>query len=163
MVRAVHREERAQDVLEFALLTPFVLFFIFVVVDFGLALGASHQVNHAVREATRAGAVGATEADIRQKAIDQSVGLLTGAALSCPLMATDDACVEVTWNDGPDGNVVAGDVGDAITVRAHYRYEFLNPFIAWLPFSEIELGACADSRVELEPTAPVDRGWDCTS
>ena len=79
------------------------------------------------------------------------------------MAAAEDACVEVTWNDGPDGNLAAGDVGDAVTVRANYRYRLLNPFIAWLSFAEIELGACADSRVELQAATPVDKGWDCTS
>lgn len=163
LARSIHREERGQDVLEFALLTPFILFFIFAIVDFGVVLGASHQVNHAVREAARAGAVGQNEAAIRQTAIDQSVDLLSGAAAACPLTPADDACIEVTWNDGPDGNANVGDVGDAVTVRANYRHRLLNPFIAWLPFAEIEVGACADSRVELQPVAPVDLGWDCTS
>jgi Flp pilus assembly protein TadG len=163
VLRSLHREDSGQDLLEFALLTPFVLFFIFVVIDFGVALGESHAVNHAVREAARAGAVGNSETDIRQRAIDQSGGLLSGAGASCPIAAADDACIEVTWNDGPDSNGTAGDAGDAVTVRAIYKHRMLNPFVAWLPFAEIEVGGCADSRVEVEPTSPVDRGWDCSS
>ena len=162
-LRGLYRDERGQDVLEFAMLFPLVLFFIFVLVDFGVALGESQRINHAVREATRAGAVGAAEADIRQTAIDQSLTLLGGAAATCPLAPADEACVEVTWNDGPDGNLTSGEVGDAVTVRAIYRHRMINPFIGWLPFAEIELGACADSRVELQPSSPVDRGWDCSS
>ena len=162
-MRDLWRDERGQDVLEFAMLMPFVLFFIFVVIDFGVALAESHQVNHAVREAARAGAVGADEPDIRQTAINQSQSLLGGAAATCPLAAGDDACIEVTWNDGPDANASAGDAGDAVTVRAMYRHRLINPFLAWLPFAEIDLGACADSRVEVAPNSPVDSGWDCTS
>ena len=140
----LHRDDRGQDVLEFAMLTPFVLFFIFVIVDFGVALGESQQINHAVREAARAGAVGAEEGAIRNTAIAQSQSLLGGAAVTCPLGAADDACLEVTWNDGPDANSSAGEAGDAVTVRAIYRHRLINPFLAWLPFAEIELGACAD-------------------
>ena len=161
--RAMHRGRRGQDVVGFAMLMPFVLFFIFMLVDFGVALGESHQINHAVHEATRAGAVGADEATIRQTAIDQSLSLLSGAAATCPLTPADQACIEVTWNDGPDANTTSGEVGDAITVRANYRHRLINPFLSWLSFAEIDLGACADSRVELEPASPVDRGWDCSS
>lgn len=145
------------------MLVPFVLFFIFVIVDFGVALGESQQINHAVREAARAGAVGGEEAAIRNTAIAQSQSLLGGANATCPLAAGDDACLEVTWNDGPDANNTAGEAGDAVTVRAIYRHDLINPFLAWLPFADIELGACADSRVEVGPGSPVDRGWDCSS
>lgn len=162
-LRRFYRDERGQDVLEFAMLMPFVLFFIFVIVDFGVALGESQQINHAVREAARAGAVGGEETDIRNTAIAQSQSLLGGAANTCPLAAADDACLEVTWNDGPDANNSAGEAGDAVTVRAIYRHNLINPFLAWLPFAEIELGACADSRVEVGPNSPADRGWDCSS
>ena len=162
-LRAGVAEERSQDMLEFALLTPFVLFFIFVVVDFGVAIGESHAINHAVREASRYGAVGASEAEIRQRAIDQSQSVLTGAVTTCPATGNDNACIEITWNDGPDANTSAGDAGDAVTVKALYRHHLLNPFLAWLPFSEVELGACADSRVEVQPAASTDHGWDCSS
>ena len=162
-VRRTHRDERGQDVLEFAMLVPFVLFFIFILVDFGVVLGESHQIKQAVREAARLGAVGGEEADIRQRATDQSLSLLSGATSSCPLGAGDDACIEVTWNDGPDANTSVGEAGDAVTVRAIYRHRMINPFLAWLPFAEIEIGACADSRVEVGPSSPVDRGWDCSS
>lgn len=166
LVRAggrLHRSERGQDTLEFALLLPFVLFLLFVVIDFGVALGESHAINHAVREAARLGAVGGSEANIRTRAIDQSQSVLTGAAASCPLAAGDTACIEVTWADGPDGNSVAGETGDGVIVRARYRHRYLNPFLAWLPANEVVLGACADSRLEVEPATAVDRGWDCSS
>jgi hypothetical protein len=116
-----------------------------------------------VREAARAGAVGAEEADIRDVAAAQSQSLLNGASPTCPLAPADDKCVEVTWSDGPDSNSTAGDAGDAVTVRARYRHHLINPFLAWLPFADIELGACAASRVEVGPNSPVDHGWDCTS
>jgi Flp pilus assembly protein TadG len=161
--RSLRSEEGGQGTLEFVLLLPFTLFFIFAVIDFGLALDRSLILDHAAREAARYGSVGQSEADIRQRAIDQSQSLLTGAADPCPLAAADEACLEVTYNDGPDSNATAGEAGDAVTVRIRYRYRMLNPFLAWLPFSEIVLGACADGRIEVSPATASDKGWDCSS
>jgi len=158
----VDRDERGQDILEFALLVPFVLFLAFVLVDFGVALDRSLAVSHAAREATRLGAVGGSEAEIRQRAIDQSQDILGGASSTCPLAAGEDACIEVTWADGPDGNSTVGEAGDAVAVRIRYRYDFINPFLSWMPFDDIVLGSCADSRVEVGPDTAVDRGWDCS-
>lgn len=161
--RSLRGEEGGQGTLEFVLLLPFTLFFIFAVIDFGLALDRSLVLNHAAREAVRYGAVGQAEPDIRQRAIDQSQSLLAGAADPCPLAAGDDACLEVTYNDGPDSNTTVGEAGDAVTVRIRYRYKMLNPFLAWLPFSEIVLGACADARVEVSPASASNKAWDCSS
>jgi hypothetical protein len=43
-----------------------------------------------------------------------------------------------------------------------YRYRLMNPFLVWLPFSEITLGACADSRLEVTPASATNKGWDCS-
>ncbi len=155
-------DDRAQDLLSFVLIMPFILFLVFVIADFGIALDRSLVIKHAAREAARYGAVGQDEASIRQRAIDQSQNVLDTATAACPLAAADDACLEVTWGDGPDGNVTVGDTGDGVAVRVRYRYKLINPFLAWLPFNEILLGACADSRLEVPPATATDKSWDCT-
>ena len=160
--RSLRGDEGGQGTLEFVLLLPFTLFFIFMILDFGIALDRSLILNHSVREAVRYGAVGQDEAAIKQRAIDQSQGLLAGAADPCPLAPATDACLEVTYNDGPDSNNTVGEAGDAVTVRVRYRYRLMNPFLVWLPFSEITLGACADSRLEVTPASATNKGWDCS-
>ncbi len=158
----LHREERGQDILEFVLLLPVILFLIFVIIDFGIALDRSLVIKHAAREAARYGAVGQDEAGIRQRAIDQSQTILASATAACPLAPADDACLEITWNDGPDFNTDVGDTGDAVAVRVRYRYKFLNPFLSVLPFNSITLGACADSRLEVAPASATNAAWDCS-
>ena len=162
LTQRLRDEDSGQDILSFALLLPFILFLVFVIADFGIALDRSLVIKHAAREAARYGAVGQDETAVRQRAIDQSQNVLDTATAACPLAAADDACLEVTWGDGPDGNVTVGDTGDGVAVRVRYRYKLINPFISWLPFSEIILGACADSRLEVPPATASDKSWDCT-
>ena len=155
-------EDSGQDILSFALLLPFILFLVFVIADFGIALDRSLVIKHAAREAARYGAVGSDEAAIRQRAIDQSQTIRASATAACPLAPADDACLEITWNDGPDANASVGDTGDAVAVRVRYRYKFLNPFLSVLPFNSITLGACADSRLEVAPASVTNAAWDCS-
>ena len=65
-LRALRGDEGGQGTLEFVLLLPFALFLIFFVIDFGIALDRSIILRHAAREAVRYGAVGSSEADVRQ-------------------------------------------------------------------------------------------------
>ncbi len=162
-IRAIHSREDGQDVLEFVLLLPFVLFLVLAIIDFGIILDRQQVITHAAREGSRYGAVGKSEAEIRQRAIDQGQSILDGALTSCPLDAANDACVEVAWNDGPDSNVTVGEAGDGVAVRVRYRHHFINPFLAWLPAANsIEIGTCSDSRIEARPASPASKGWDCS-
>jgi Flp pilus assembly protein TadG len=163
-MRRLHENEEGQDILEFVLLLPFMLFFLFVIIDFGIALDRYLVITHAVREGARYGAVGQVETGIRQRSIDQSQGVLSGATSACgTFSATDDKCLDVAWNDGPDTNTTVAHAGDAVAVRARYRYKFLNPFVSWMPFNSIVLGACADSRIEVPPTTAGSTSWSCSS
>lgn len=145
--------ERGQTLLEFALLAPLVFLFIFMVVDFGIAINRSIVISHAAREAARSGAVGADEAAIIQGAIDQSQGLLEDHA-------TDpDIDIDVSWVDGPDSNIGAGDPGDAVQVKIRYQYNLwsvnLPPFGLALDVG-FPLTTCADMRQEMGSTPPTE-------
>lgn len=57
--------ERGQNLIEFAIVAPFVLLFIAAIVVFGLAMNARSTTQHAVREGARTAAVGATLDEVK--------------------------------------------------------------------------------------------------
>jgi Flp pilus assembly protein TadG len=62
------RNERAQNLIEFAMLLPIVLVFIFALVMFGIALNTRSNLQQAVREGARQAAVGSTFAQVQAQA-----------------------------------------------------------------------------------------------
>jgi hypothetical protein len=60
--------ERGQNLVEFALLTPFVIAFLAIIVMVGLALHGRASLQQAVREGARQAAVGASLTDVQDLA-----------------------------------------------------------------------------------------------
>ncbi len=106
------RSERGQALLEFAFILPIVLVFLLSLVDFGIALDRREVIQHAVREGTRQGAVGMSEADIVDVVVAQSQGIL------------EPGDITVCYVDGPGGLPPAGFAGSSVRVSANYTYQF---------------------------------------
>jgi Flp pilus assembly protein TadG len=68
--------------VEFALVLPVFQVIIFAIVDLGWALKAYITVTNSAREGARVAVVGATDADIKTKAVDTSAGLLSTGEVS---------------------------------------------------------------------------------
>ena len=134
------RSERGQGILEFALLSPIILLFIFVIVDFGIGINRRVIVTNAAREAARYGATGQSIAAIKQRAVDQSKGLFT----------TSDVDVTFYDTDGTPGL----NPGDSVAVHINYSYKFLEPWKAFdnLFPTSLEMNACTDMRMEQVPS-----------
>ena len=162
-LRRLRDDESGQDVLEFVMLMPFVLFLFFVIVDVGVLVDRQQVITHAAREGARLGAVGQGEAAIRAETSAQAQNMLATATAGCPLGATAKSCLDITWVDGPDGNTSVAQAGDGVAVQIRYRFKLINPFISWLPFTEIEIGTCAESRLEAPPASATSEDWTCTS
>ena len=113
-IRTRLRSERGQALIEFALLFPFLMMFLFVLLDFGIAIDRRVVIQHAVREGARQGAVGASIAEIEAVAVNQSQDVL------------DAADIEVCFVDGPDANTYPGNAGDSVRVSATYVYSFAS-------------------------------------
>lgn len=90
------------------------MLFLFVLVDFGIAIDRRVVIQHAVREGARQGAVGKSESEIDTIVVNQSQDVL------------DPADIVVCFVDGPDANTTAGNVGDNVRVSATYVYSFAN-------------------------------------
>jgi hypothetical protein len=95
--------ERGQNLIEFAIVAPFVLLFIGAIVIFGLAMNARSSTQHAVREGARTAAVGGTLPQVRE---------ITAA--NAPERVDPD---DVFWcHPDPPGPGAAGTVGAQVVV-----------------------------------------------
>ena len=97
--------------MEFALIAPMLILFLFAIVDFGIAMDRRITLQHGVREGARWAAVHTDTADIQQRTSDQSQGII------------DPADVTVCYEDGDDGNTTVGDPGDSVVVSATFTYD----------------------------------------
>ena len=102
------RAERGQSLVEFVLVLPVFLLFLFAIIDFGMGFHAWITVTNASREGARIGAVGATSAEIENK-VRSSASSLDQNKLS----------VAVTNAQGAPG--------DPVTVDVSYRYDLITP------------------------------------
>jgi hypothetical protein len=108
--RLYHRE-RAQALIEFALIAPFIFVLLFAIVDFSIAIDRRLVLQHAVREGARFGAVHAVCTTIENQTINESQGLLNPSQVTVSYIDKDSPL---------NGN--SGNVGDAVQVKASYPW-----------------------------------------
>ncbi len=72
------RDERGAAVVEFALVLPILVLFVFGIVSFGQAYNARIELTSAVREGARVAALGGTASDVSQRTRDAAPGLTAG-------------------------------------------------------------------------------------
>ena len=75
MIKLRRDRGRGQSLVEFALILPIFLLFIFGIIDLGRAVYAYHTLNSAAREAARVAMVDQTITHVRTAAIDQALAL----------------------------------------------------------------------------------------
>ena len=124
MMRRRFSKEHGQAVVEFALLTPFLLAFILLIIDSGLLAFSYVSASNAVREGARCGTVGGTSDAIAGRVS----GTYNGVATSDP--------ATVSYDDGSGNPVSVSNVqiGDNIKVTAHYDYTWMTlAFVPGLP------------------------------
>lgn len=96
------RDERGAAVVEFALILPVLVLFVFGIVEFGRAYSARIELTAAVREGARAVALGAGNADAQNATKDGAPGLdrdrMTVTPSSCTVTPTpSNATVTATY------------------------------------------------------------------
>jgi Flp pilus assembly protein TadG len=101
--------DRGQAILEFALAMPFLLAFIFFIVDCGLFAFSYVSLTNAVREGARCAAVGGTQAAV-------------GTRVTTTYGGTGDTTVGTLAYD-PDPAAIGG----SVTVTANQTYEWITP------------------------------------
>ena len=105
--------ERGQTLIEFALLAPVIILFLFMIVDFGIAMDRRIVLQHAVREGARMAAVNDDIGEVCDHTVAEAQGIIT---------ATDITFSYEDLDDPPNGR--ATDAGDSVKVKASFAYEF---------------------------------------
>jgi hypothetical protein len=108
--RPRHTSEAGQALIETVVVLPLILVLLFLVIDFGIALDRREVILHSLREAGRSAAAGGSLAQIQQRALDESDGVLT-----------DPGKVTVCFRDA-NGNGAA-DTGEVGSVSIEYTYD----------------------------------------
>jgi hypothetical protein len=150
--------DRAQGIVEFAVIFPLFILLVFIMIDGGILMGRYNQVNHSAQEGARLAATGASESEILSHVRAQSIDLLNGVPRGCPGGDREYICIQ--WYDGDN---TAGEVGSYVRVEVSYRYNFVTPLDAG-PFGvlgfedDIHVKSCAIARIERPiPSPPNDR------
>lgn len=131
-------DEAGQALIEFALITPFLLMMLIGIIEFGRAWNLHQVVTDASREGARTGAIwntSMTEDSVR------TVVLRRLAAAGVPASA-----VTIQLN-----NVVGNNSGEPLNVRVSvpYRFMFFGPLVGWtLGQRDIQLVASTTMRNE---------------
>jgi Flp pilus assembly protein TadG len=112
--RRRRRSERAQSLVEFALVFPIFLLVIMATVDFGWALRSWISSTNAAREGARIGVTGATLATIKSYTVN-----------AAPDLISDDD-VTVTGAQGT--------TGEFVTVTVEFDHHYITPIGGILEF-----------------------------
>lgn len=134
------RSERAQGLVEFALIFPILLVFVMGTVDFGWGLRAYSRITNAAREGARYG-VGCKYSDhtnpegIKQRVVSHSSGMLTTSNVSVP--TNPSACALTgTWPTSLTEDQAK------VQVDVTYNYNWITPLGKFLQF--VSIGALPD-------------------
>lgn len=150
--------ERGQNLIEFAMLMPFVLLFIAAIIVFGLALNTRSSLQQAVRE-------GARQASVDTKAADwpQIQGLAAGNAPDALDPADVAICHPLNTTTGTQGQV-----GDPVRVYLQeggsgaegYEYTLVSLGGIFNAFGvgelKVRMSPRATARLEKSVAIPVD-------
>lgn len=143
LLRPLRRDERGQALVEFALVLPILLALIIGILDFGRALDYYNQVTQLAGQGARAAAVNRNP---------DGTAITTGSSLQAQLVNTYTAQPElkkgvVVCVEGP----LPQNVGDPVTVKVSYKFNFI-PFLGTrLGFSNITLSSTQTERAEAVP------------
>jgi len=136
LILRAHKSRRGQTLIEFALFFPFIAYFLFTIVDFGIALDRKVVFTNAAREAARHASLGidTSATSIAQIAVNQSKGSFT----------TSD--VKVYWVDkNGDGQIRAGEPV-VVQIKYNYNLAILHGMadVLGVTLPAVDLGACTD-------------------
>ena len=112
MARARHRRAGGQTIIEFALIAPLIILFLFTIVDFGIAMDRRITLQHAVREGARMAAVNDDIGQVCEHTVAEAQDIITGADITFSYEDLDDPA-----------NDRATDAGDSVKVSATFNYD----------------------------------------
>jgi len=139
------KNEKGAQAVEFALVLPFLLIIIFMVIDFAFLVYNQAVITNASREAARVGSVLSATPWSTTSVAGVACTYVAGALISmksgtrtATCNGTADPVITVL---NPKGNVPP-QFGDPVTVQISYAYAgFLNTATGWLSVSPWNLSA----------------------
>jgi hypothetical protein len=134
--------ERGQNLIEFAMLTPVVLVFIYAIVVFGLAMNTRASLQQAVREGARQASVGKSDAEVKDLAAGNAEDRI------------DPNDVYICHPIDSDGS--QGQVGDPVRVGVAMNNSTTNegyPYVLVNTGGIVSAFGIADLTVDLAPRA----------
>jgi len=109
-VRLLVASCRGQNLVEFALLAPFMVIILAGIIDFGMSLDHRITVQHAVREGARYAAVQSDCGLIQQRVFERAGEVFENCE--------NGQCVSVTYSHNP------AQAGDSVEVSAPFDWDF---------------------------------------
>lgn len=144
MMRSLVRDNRGQELVEYALTLPILLLMVLGIMEFGVAIFTYNSIANAAREGARVGAVVRIEANNVQQAVDdvkEAVIARTGGVR----LSEDDIDVAPLEDTG----FQSIGAGDPISITVRYRHPLITGLIMGA------LGGAAD--LELRSVATMSR------
>ncbi|WP_342432923.1 TadE/TadG family type IV pilus assembly protein [Neobacillus sp. FSL H8-0543] len=106
------KSQKGQSLVEFALVLPLLILLLFGIIDFGRIFHAYLTIDHTGREAARAASIGKDDTTIKNKAVNDAVGIgltITDIGISPPTATRES--------------------GNDVTITITYPITFLTPVI----------------------------------
>jgi Flp pilus assembly protein TadG len=91
------RSDRGAEAVEFALIVTLLFLLLFGIMQFGYTFFEYNEVVAAAREGARSASIGKTDAEVRQRTIDASPGLVATSLTVTIVKSTDSARVTVSY------------------------------------------------------------------
>ncbi len=129
--------ESGQAVVEFVLVLPFMLLLLFGIVDFGLAINYSSDLNHVAAQGARQAAVNS----------DPAFNVATYVKEAAEPSIGDDVAVSVCLPPGP-GGIASGQPGAPVTIKATYSHKLLHLLPGKADMLDLDLSGRATMRLE---------------
>jgi Flp pilus assembly protein TadG len=137
--KSLHRGERGQSIVEFALLAPILIILFMGIFDFGWLLHQQIQMDNAVRQAARRGAVGDTNDQMITMMKNATTFGLTDEMITIDVLDDNGTSVGDPTDRTPDNHIIveiyrpnvqlvtplAGLVHSISTINLHSEAEFL--------------------------------------
>ncbi len=141
IIKLFNRQEKAQALLEFALIVPLMLLIVYGLIEFGRLLATYSMLTTASREGARYGAAaGDVGAAVPHYA--DCAGIIAAAKKQAILVNLQDADIEIGYDSGPGTTLNIGcppaehiHLGDRVVVKVDGSFEPLVPIVPISPMS----------------------------
>jgi len=145
--------QKGQAIVEFAILTPVIFAFIFIIVDIGIGLAHHVVLTNAAREGARYAAAGAPpDSGCSDPSIVERIKCKTLA--HAHNLVDDPLKIDVAFVDvDGDGQV---EPGDSAVIRINYEYKLITAlglsnsigWMRWPGIPPLTMDSCEDMRLE---------------